>query len=720
MDEAIGMCRVQLMEDLPGSLKIASVSTRLTNLQVEAEKLLSGSRPTDPSRKKTKVKRSESVSATELSVKMALANLQNKFSQYKSSVETRTISPSPSPISPKPELQPVSRKRAATLEARSYREVTSPKRTVTSTKLMSPPTSPLRKAQDAKPLSPVTSPTHKSQEGPTSSSSKLQEVQLKSSATSPSRRPRAQSSVTSRSQKPSGQVTLTAAPKRKAAVPETEPTQDATSKAPKLDSKQNVESKPPSGQSSPKRQSKWQGKFKERAAAYLEKANQERGAEPVTLKSTEKLRKGSEPVSRRNTEKVGREKQGGSEKPQGSQGRHSVHITSGGPGKPSKERGSEQISSKPSEKTSKEQGSMQISSKKPPMPKVSEPKPPEKQMPTASPKQLTAPDTAKETAKDVSKAVAKEAPKALTELEIGKHATEAPKQRTVSASTHRDADADLEQPRRRRMSSSSSYVISPGSDSLSRQRTFTAPTICRAAIKHTAPVKRVSLITINVSSKKQGVDSASAAKVSKTIAVSPTTKKPTGSLGTFVSTGKKSLQAVGKVSSLRGLFDKKEGTDGARAGSKSPDLRRKSKSKSSSPPPKRFRSPDIAPIGEMMSISRAERKEEPALSNPTDKGSKMVGSTKPKSPAKFVAIREHELAVPFRPSPPRLTPELPPPRPPSPISYYLEEMSDSSEFESDSDAIYGSHSDASISGDDEVDYPDVGMGKEKRVLKSLK
>ena len=99
-------------------------------------------------------------------MKTALANLQNKFSQYKSSVETRRISPSPGPRSPKPEVQPVTRKRAATLEARTYHEVTSPKRKATVSKLTSPPTSPLRKAEEAKPQSPVTSPSHRSQEGP--------------------------------------------------------------------------------------------------------------------------------------------------------------------------------------------------------------------------------------------------------------------------------------------------------------------------------------------------------------------------------------------------------------------------------------------------------------------------------------------------------------------------------------------------------------------------
>ena len=708
MDEAISTCRVQLMEDLPGSLKIASVSTRLTNLQVEAEKLLGGMRPTDFSKKKTKVKRTESISATEMSVKTALANLQNKFSQYKSSVETRRISPSPDLRSPKPEVQPVTRKRATTLEARAYREATSPKRKATVTKLTSPPTSPLRKAEEAKPPSPVTSPSHGSQEGPPSSAQKLPEVQLKSSVTSPSRRPRAQSSsVTSRSERSTGHVTLTAGPKRKAAVPEVEPAQDA-SKAPKLDSKQNVESKPPpSSQSSPKRQSstKWRGKFKERAAAYLEKANQEGGSEPVTLKTTEKLRRGSEPVSRRFTEKFSREKETGAraaEKPQDS-----------------KERDSEQIASTAPKKNSKERGSKRISSKKPPIKKDREPKPPEKQTPAATPKQ---PSSQEEVAKDV----AKEMPKVSTELEVTKPSTEEMNQTTVITSTGRDADADSKKPRRRRLSSSSSYVISPGGDSLPRQRTFTAPTVCRAAIKHTAPIKRISLITINVSSKKHGEEPAATKKVSKTIVVSPTAKKPSGSLGSFVSTGKKSLQTVGKVSSLRGLFDRREETDGGRASSKSPDIRGKSRSKSPSPAPKRFRSPDIAPIEEMMAISRAEKKNDRPLSEPAKKSSKMADSAKPKSPSKVVAVREHELATPLRPSPPRLTPEQAPPRPPSPIAYYLEATSDSSELESDSDsdAINGSYSDASISGEgsgrDEVDNPDIGTGMEKRVLKSLK
>ena len=787
MDEAIRVCSGELMEDLPSTLKITSVSTRLTNLQVEAEKLLAGTRSADHSKKKkTKLKRSESVSATEVSVTQALTNLQCKFAEYKSSVETRRISPSPGPKSPKPEIQPAVRQRAVTLEARSRQEVTSPKRRTTVTKT-SPPGSPSRKAQEAKSQSAVTSPSHRPKavqtspsvpqlelpgpsrktEAPSSVTSpsrkpaghaspkrrateprlepvvpnrsqRPEQTQAQPSVTSPSRKPtrqavltaspkrrateprlepaiprvevsdrsqkpeqtQVQPSVTSPSRKPTGQALLTASPKRRATEPRLEPAQE-TLKAPKLNSKQKTELKQLSSRLSSQQQlqPKWQGKVKERAAAYLEKANKERGeAEPITLK------RGSASISAMSTEKMSRD-------------RALERISSRSPEKiqTSREQDLERITSKPPEKTNKEQGSEQTSSKpteKPSAKVALEPKHPEKQ--TAQ-KQLTSKDTAKKPAK--------ENPKASTELEIMKPATNEPEKKVVTTSAVKDVDPDFEQPRRRRLSSSSSYIIPSAGEPQPKERTYTAPTICRAAIRHIAPIKQVSLITINVSSKKQGEETAAAPKVSKTITISPTTKNPPSSLGSFVSTGKKPLQTVSKVSSLRDMFNKKDDTDSSRAGSKSPDVRAKSKSKSPSPPLRRFRSPDIAPIEETMSISRAE--EESRLSEPARRSGKTSVSAKPqlvgKASKSVVAVREHELARPLRPSPPRMTPEHPPPRPPSPIAYYLEAMSDSSDLEFDSDVINGSYSDASISSNgEEVDYPGIGTLKEKRVLKSLK
>ena len=95
-------------QDLPTKLKIASISTRFNNLKHEGDKLLLifVSKPVDttPRRSpKTKVKRSDSASASELAIKQTLANLQSTFANYKKAFERRQVSfRTAHSVSPKP------------------------------------------------------------------------------------------------------------------------------------------------------------------------------------------------------------------------------------------------------------------------------------------------------------------------------------------------------------------------------------------------------------------------------------------------------------------------------------------------------------------------------------------------------------------------------------------------------------------------------------------
>ena len=95
-------------QDLPTKLKIASISTRFNNLKHEGDKLLLifVSKPVDttPQRSpKTKVKKSDSASASELAIKQTLANLQGTFASYKKAFERRQVSfRTAHSVSPKP------------------------------------------------------------------------------------------------------------------------------------------------------------------------------------------------------------------------------------------------------------------------------------------------------------------------------------------------------------------------------------------------------------------------------------------------------------------------------------------------------------------------------------------------------------------------------------------------------------------------------------------
>ncbi len=105
MQSAIELCDTLLRQDLPTHLKITSVSTRLVNLQHEGRQLLehlgiNHAHTPDHAHKgrpRSRAKRSESASASELAIKQMLATLQKDFNVYKKSVERRIISPSPQP-----------------------------------------------------------------------------------------------------------------------------------------------------------------------------------------------------------------------------------------------------------------------------------------------------------------------------------------------------------------------------------------------------------------------------------------------------------------------------------------------------------------------------------------------------------------------------------------------------------------------------------------------
>ena len=236
------------------------------------------------------------------------------------------------------------------------------------------------------------------------------------------------------------------------------------------------------------------------------------------------------------------------------------------------------------------------------------------------------------------------------------------KRRSVFISSAAKDIDPLRKPRRRLLSSSSSYVISSSAEDM-RKRTNTEPTICRAMIKQSAPVKKVSMVTVNVSSQKDRRDRSLAPKVSQSLTV-----KSHG------------MKFTGQVSSLRSMFD---------SGQQDRQIDRLGRGWwSSSPPPlpaNRIISPDIIP-------KPPPRPEPPAE----------VDSSASQTPT-----------------------HAPPPRPPSPIGYYLDHMTSSSDLESDSDIFESSEergASPSPSGDDKVDGPEEepDSGRERRVFKSMR
>ena len=103
MQSAVESCDSLLRQDLPTHLKITSVSTRLVNLQHEGRQLLEQlgiSHTPDHApkgRRRSRARRTESASASELAIKQMLATLQKDFNTYKKAVERRMISSSPQP-----------------------------------------------------------------------------------------------------------------------------------------------------------------------------------------------------------------------------------------------------------------------------------------------------------------------------------------------------------------------------------------------------------------------------------------------------------------------------------------------------------------------------------------------------------------------------------------------------------------------------------------------
>ena len=265
------------------------------------------------------------------------------------------------------------------------------------------------------------------------------------------------------------------------------------------------------------------------------------------------------------------------------------------------------------------------------------------------------------TLQDAGKVAATEATEFSSEVQVDLPPNKQKRRSVFISSATKDIDP-LQKPRRRLMSSSSSYVIPTSADDM-RKRTNTEPTICRAMIKQSPPVKKVSMITVNVSSQKDRGNRSLAPRVSASLTVKSG-----------------SMKFTGQVSSLRSMFDSKQQNMQAD--------KRGREWWSSSPPPlptNRIISPDIIP--------KAPARPEP----PVD-----LDSSASQTPT-----------------------HAPPPRPPSPIGYYLDHLTSSSELESDSDIFESSEErgvSPSASGEDNMDGPEEepDSARERRVLKSMR
>lgn len=265
------------------------------------------------------------------------------------------------------------------------------------------------------------------------------------------------------------------------------------------------------------------------------------------------------------------------------------------------------------------------------------------------------------TLQDAGKVSVTETSEFSSEVQVDFSSNKQKRRSVFISSAAKDIDS-LRKPRRRLLSSSSSYVISSSAEDM-RKRTNTEPTICRAMIKQSAAVKKVSMVTVNVSSQKDSRDRSLAPKVSQSLTV-----KSQG------------MKFTGQVSSLRSMFD---------SGQHDRQIDKRGRGWwSSSPPPlptNRIISPDIIP-------KPPPRPEPPAE----------VDSSASQTPT-----------------------HAPPPRPPSPIGYYLDHMISSSDLESDSDIFESSEErgvSPSPSGDDKVDGPEEepDSGRERRVFKSMR
>ena len=139
-----------MLQDLRTNLKITSISTRLTNLQHEGTKLLEGLglQPPTPDhthkkKGKSRARRTESLSASELAIKQILAKLQRIFNDYKKAVERRRVSPSPQPVTSPPSVKSPSPGHVAIIRRKSdlkspppkYQKTASPKQVSKQTSL---------------------------------------------------------------------------------------------------------------------------------------------------------------------------------------------------------------------------------------------------------------------------------------------------------------------------------------------------------------------------------------------------------------------------------------------------------------------------------------------------------------------------------------------------------------------------------------------------------
>ncbi len=112
MTRAIEKCKEYGGTDLPGILKITSISSRLTNLQHQGHLLtvnLANKPSGNQSPRRTKTfKRSDSTSASEVAIQETLSSLEREFTSYKAYFENRRLSPIPPHATSQKSVSPVS------------------------------------------------------------------------------------------------------------------------------------------------------------------------------------------------------------------------------------------------------------------------------------------------------------------------------------------------------------------------------------------------------------------------------------------------------------------------------------------------------------------------------------------------------------------------------------------------------------------------------------
>ncbi len=820
MREAIDTCRSDSDRNLPSKLKLSSVSTRLTNLQHEGERICAaiGSRPAVRSKKRGKITRSDSSSASELTLKQTLATLQTTFMEYKKALERRRVSP-------------VARAEATKSRKSAADEVHVPAVALTKVGTKVPLSTAHKEKASAKDNSAAVDPVRKpDSKAPTVSTPHARTSSVsKSDPRSPAREKVAKSS--------NAQPLMRGSPDPKSPTKVSATTFDIGSPTrglpTKVDPRASTQRKISTDQSPERRD-----KELLRRELKLETSQPPKGPSAVETKETALSRATALPkvsALAKATALPGTQLQPG-------QFRKTLPAMS------VRERAAAFGDRPNKEKDDRnERPSTELKFVKEPVVEQSQTSV-LSTAPVAVPPRETQPAIKQVVLQDhVSTS---ETPEFSVNVEFPFPTKKLKQPRTFVSSASRDIDPafPIAKPRRR-MSSSSSYVItSPEKQqqrdgslprqrddslprqrggSLPRQRAYTSPTVCKTTIKQGQLVQKPSFIRISVSSQKEG-SPRHTATIPRTVVVSPTVKKPPASVGGTGDSGKvdeagkelevarkeldearrgldearkgldvadkgrhnkkrksiQSLEGSQRVASLRSMFDRgqDEGTDFGPAP-------KRSRGSSSSPEPLTppvlpIRSPDIAPKEEMMATLREEdtedREEErtnlgltisqraasvevpmttpetatvvhipkddtPPMASP-DEGEQLEGSRPEESwekelvweePAQLEEASqveaeplEDQVISPSRPPLPELTPDDPPMRPPSPVGYYLERLSDSSEFESESDVFdssmeSGSQSSVEEDADDElteeVDYGEAAAApREKRVLRSMK